>query len=390
MGTFDSSPNLLDSIAGKIKNPFSTKVTNNERGVDFPGGFSIVEWIDGVPQDGVNADNDTEIILLGNMLPFQPFTWGGEQRLVKDYYPGNPEPATQVLGSKESDLTIQGRFKDKRYKDEKFYGVSYQFSKAIDEMRKRGNVVQLVMGNWQRFGFIEKVEFKMNKLSWIDYNIQFFIVGENYPKNDFFVENTGDSPNGVNQSLLSAAEQWQATYSSVPTSMPASLADKMNGLISTVAGAVAHVTNFVSAVLNTAQSVEASANRALGLIKNARTSISQYMRQIDSISHDFTHFSTSGTASGQFSDAFKSQSHIHNSMAVGQTLETYLATMQKQFEAISKTLPLTRYKVIDGDTLQNISVRYYGTPNNWDKIYDHNKLTTTKLIGGQVLEIPKL
>ena len=68
----------------------------------------------------------------------------------------------------------------------------------------------------------------------------------------------------------------------------------------------------------------------------------------------------------------------------------FLAKLQMQFEAIRKTLPKARYKVQAGDTLQRISIKYYGTPNSWDKIYDHNKLTSTDLTRGTVLEIPNL
>ena len=64
--------------------------------------------------------------------------------------------------------------------------------------------------------------------------------------------------------------------------------------------------------------------------------------------------------------------------------------MQAQYEALALTTPKARYKCIIGDTLQNISVRFYGISDHWIDIYSHNNLETTQLNAGQVLEIPNV
>jgi nucleoid-associated protein YgaU len=78
--------------------------------------------------------------------------------------------------------------------------------------------------------------------------------------------------------------------------------------------------------------------------------------------------------------------------AMSQTtsLSVLLARLQKQFEAIARTTPLARHRVKDGETLQRISIKFYNTADNWKKIYDHNKLTSTQLTVGTVLEIPRV
>ncbi len=388
----------LDTLGGLL----SSSVNNPERPHDFPGGFQIVEYVDGV------ANTETEIKLIGNLMPHQPFTWSGEQRLVKEYYPGNPEPSVQVLGAKEGALTIKGRFKDKRYKDTSWYGVSYQYNLAINEMRKRGNLVKFGMnsapsqvsldtsnikakaGSWIRWGFIERCEFKMNKLSWIDYEIEFFVVSENQPKNNYFAAPEKSSASAVNQNLINQAAAFQANYSSVPTSMPLSIAGLMNNITGGVASAVKLVTNFVDSIASTAQSVEDSANRALGLIKYARNKIHQYGAQYDHFSHAFGSISTQGSLAGKARDAYKNISYSHESMAAVTSMSVLLARMQAQFEALAVTVPKARYKVQVGDTLQNISIKFYQTSTYWSNIYDHNKLTSTQLIPGTILEIPKV
>lgn len=375
---------ILDPIAAKIRNPFSRSVENNSRPPDFPEGFQFVEIVDGREQ------TKEKVVLLGNMLPQIPFQFGGTQRVVKDYYPGNSEPTVQVLGSKESDLTIRGKLKDKRYRDTDLYGVSTEIQKLIDAIRIRGNLLRINLGEWQRYGFLEETIFKMNKLSEIEYELKFSIVGFNVPRNNKFVDESKAVPFSINKELIQEALEFQEEYSSVPESMPASIADLLNDAISDVATAVNVVTNFVETVVSVSEDIVASGNRAIGLIKNARANISRYKRRVGSIKLNVDSFSTKYSKAKQFSSLYTNQAHIARSMTALSILSALLARLQKQFEAIAKTTPRARHRVRQADTLQNISIKYYNTAEHWKKIYDHNKLTSTQLNIGSVLEIPRL
>src|SRR4051812_9929162 len=101
---------VIDPIAAKIANPFKKEI-GDWRPQDFKGGFTFVEIVDGVEQ------TREAVKLIGNQMPVVPFEFGGSQRITKDYYPGNSEPAVQVLGPKESDVTIHGKLKDKKYRN---------------------------------------------------------------------------------------------------------------------------------------------------------------------------------------------------------------------------------------------------------------------------------
>lgn len=388
MGLFGPASNP-DSIQSKIQNPFSSKTSSFqglERGPDFAAGFQIVEVIDGVEQTG------NKLALAGNLLPMVPFEWGGEQRLTKEYYPGNPEAAVQVMGGKEGDVTIHGRFKDKRYKDSSLYGVSYKIAEQVDILRRRGNLVKISLGEWVRYAFIEKCDFKLAKLSDIEYSIQFFIVGFTLPTNGKIVARSKELPLDLNNALISAALDFQAKYGKdgIPITVPRSIADVLNGAISSVAHAVGLVTGFVDTVLTTAEDVQKSANRALGLIKNARTTICQTQRRLGNLSTGFNSISNQTKASQSFRSAFINQEHLVKTISAAGALAALLASLQAQFNAIAKTVPLARYKVKAGDTLQKIAVKFYNNADLWSNIYDHNNLTTTALTPGMLLEIPKV
>ena len=164
----------------------------------------------------------------------------------------------------------------------------------------------------------------------------------------------------------------------------------MNNLISGIAKNVNLVTDFVSTVISTAQSVEDSANRALGLIKNARASISRLSREYDNLKHGFNSLQTQSNPKDKARNLYNNLAYLYETHIASHSMSSLLKKMQVQFEALALTVPKARYKVVIGDTLQNISIKFYGISDNWTKIYDHNKLTTTALTPGKVLEIPKV
>jgi LysM repeat protein len=376
---------ILDPIAAKIKNPFSTSL-GGPRGQDFPEGFRFQEIVDGRPSD---ADGAT-VILRGNMMPEIPFQFGGTQKLVKDYYPGNPEPTTQVLGARESDLVVRGTLKAKRFQDDDFYGAPEAYQQQIDLIRIKGNLLRIWLGEWQRYGFLEETIFKMNKLSEIEYELKFSLVGFTIPTNNKFSLKSKTLPLDVNNELIAEADEFQASYTSFPDGMPRSISDVLNEAISDVAEAVNLVTNFVDTVITTAEDVQASANRAIGLVKNAKSKLSSFRRRVGALQHSFSSMSQEARASAQFKSAYNSSSHVMKAMSQTTSLSVLLARLQKQFEAIARTTPLARHRVKDGETLQRISIKFYNTADNWKKIYDHNKLTSTQLTVGTVLEIPRV
>lgn len=374
----------LDKILGGI---FSRKTDPTALAPDFPAGFRITEIINGVPQV-----NDT-IVLQGNFLPHQPFEFGGEQKIIKDYYPGNSEPVVQVLGARETDMAIKGRFKTKRLKDngKEWRLVGQEYQQLLDDVRLRGNLLRLELGEWHRYAFMEKTAFKINKLSDIEYEISFSIVGFNQPSNCKFLENPDDDLIRPNKELIAKAATEIADYRNYPDEMPRSLADFLNDQISTVAEAINLVTNFIDGVFTTAQDVEASAARAVGLIKNARTKISVYQRRMGQLNYGLTSMGAKQSVAGLKSAArYNNVAHILKTMAGFLSFSVLLAALQLKYAALIKTTPLRRHLVVEGDSLQKLAVRFYSNQDMWEKIYKHNKLTSTVLARGAVLEIPRL
>jgi nucleoid-associated protein YgaU len=388
--------NGVDILSQKLKSPFdryksAEKIKQDLKGAhernDFKNGFVITPY----SKNGNPLTNDV-VALLADAMPIQPFVFGGQQKIVKDYYPGNSEPTVQVIGPQENDITINGRIKSKRIKvgagdnkeDLRLYPQYVQ--ESIEAIRVAGLLVRLNLGSWQRYGFIQDATFNMKNLSDIEYKINFIIVGFNQPK-DYIVRDANKQAIPYNKNKETAkkmAELLNSTFGKAPDSMPKSFADQINSAISDVAAAVNLVTGFVDTVLGEVDSVKASVQRALGLIKNARNQCTTFQRRIGSLIPSGGVDQATRINGGYANSAF-----IASSLSGVAAIVALLAGLVPQLKAITQTIPLGRHRVASGDTLQKIAMKYYKDASKWEDIYDHNNLSDTALVVGSILEIPR-
>jgi hypothetical protein len=352
---------------------------------DFEGGFQIVEVVQGRE---MTAD---AVTLVGSFMPLVPFEFGGTQRIVKDYYAGSSEPTVQVLGPSESDTTIKGRFKTKRFKDTNLKAAAQEYQELVDAIRLRGNLVKITLGEWRRYGFIEEAKFRLFRLTDIEYDIKFSIVGFNAPSGCRFTQNADDDLIRPNKELTNAAAAFLSTYSSIPEEMPRTLVEFFNDQLDGISSAVGLVTDFVTGIVDDVDSAVKGANRALGLIRNARAELSRLSRAVGSIQLTVENLGKDVTG-----DSFKQAATVKNAQYVQNNLSgmagllALLAALRVRFASLINSTPLRRHLVKSGDSLQRLAVQYYNSADSWQAIYDHNKLQSADLIVGAVLEIPRI
>lgn len=374
----DTPGKILGEIGDFIQNPFSIEPPNTRPQPDFPNGFNIVEIV-----DGRKLENE-RVKLLGTWAPKQPFTFGGQHRHAKEFYPGNSEPVVQLFGPEEKDLVIDGTLSAKNLKFPRDHRtVSTELQQQMDAIRIRGNLVELNLGEWRRFGFLIDTEFKMRTLADLDYTLTFLIIGFNPPLNCNQIKTEAAVPFEINKELIREAAAFQETYTNLPDEIPQSLGDLINGAISDVMGAVNAVTGFIDGTLSTVEDVNASINRAIGVVKYGQAEVSRFRRRVGALK--FT--SLTGTSSiGKYS-AF---SFANNAIGDSHNLGSLLSSLKSRFDQLRSTVPLARHRIVEGDSLQKIAIKFYNDAGGWEKIYDHNSLSSTDLTTGDVLEIPEL
>lgn len=395
---FDS---LQERLRNTFKGPISKQAMRDALSRnDFAGGMEIVELHNGAVGPRGLAER---ILLVGDLMPHQPFTYGGEQKIIKDYYPGNSEPTVQVLGPREKDVTIKGRFKSKKLPDRTpppgFIGPSQpdlrpfaqEMQQLITAMRIRGNVVRITMGEWQRFGFIESEEFNMKTIADINYSINFSIIGFNPPSDCKVLVGTRTVPTDINKSLIAEVTALQAAADVLPDDIKRSFGDQIKDAVSQVATVVSQVTDFVDTVLDEVDDVKSALFRAQGLIKHARNTVSTQAGRLGGL------FALNGVESSAnippgagIRSSYAAASKISFTISSMFSMMGFLAALQTQLSFLRETEPLARHRVVSGDNLQRIANKFYGESEQWTEIYDHNKLETTELEVGSILEIPRV
>ena len=347
---------------------------------DYPEGFIIREYdtldLNNNPENFIN-----EIKLVGNQMPLVPFTFGGSQRIEKSYYTGYEEPVTQVLGPQEKDVTITGHLKDIHAPDT---GLSQLMRDAIDLIRRRGGLCHFVMGDWQRWGYIQETMWEVNRKTRMKYTITLSIIGENRPQNAKFIRPARNVPTDISLQLELALQDQRDYLASRPDSVPTSLLDEFNSFIGEIASVIAELTSYIDAVFTTQENIRRSIARVTGLIGTVKFRIKQlqsFARRIQGFAED-----PSISLPSRFNNSIFYSGVISNSASLNSEMQRY----DEQFRELAADLPQARYLTKQGDSWQKISVKFYGTAENWKKIPEYNDLEISAPVPeGQLIEIPK-
>lgn len=362
-----------------VKNPFSFSLTPKLEDEDFSRGLQLEEIVDiGL---GLYAQ------LVGNMMPVQPFSYGGSQHIVKEYYSGKVDPVVQVLGSREKDLTLRGRIHEKKITGPlttKRRQLATAMVETIDDMRKRGNLVKLTLGEFQRWGYITEVNFGMKTLGDYDYEIMFSIVSNQPPENCPLKEAQFNPLFNTNAALASLLSGFEENRSNVPSSIPIGIGQLLNEITGAIAEVVHGVTSFVDSVVGLAEDITSSINRAVGLCTYAKTYVHKNLIKLGRISYNVAFAGIPVTSK------YSSAAFIYRQQTIANDFMKLIADLEKRFKEQEKSEPEARYLVKQTDSLQVISNKFYATPENWERIYIHNRLTSTVLNAGQIIEIPKV
>lgn len=367
---------------------------------DFKTGLQFLELV----PDGISLFAQ----LNGNMMPIQPLEIGGEQQIIKEYYSGNDEASVQVLGPREDDLVFRGRLYEKKVSRElNSYRrkLASAMVEVIDDMRKRGNIVQMTIGEMQRYGYITKTAFGMKTLGDYDYEITFTHLSFEYPEKCPVIDAGLQSPSLLNQELANLLSAIEDQRDSIPL-VRLGIAEQLNQIIGEVANVLHEVTSFVDDVIGIAEDISSSISRAVGLMTYAKTFCHKKLITLGKMNMQLemagikTGFENpyAGSDIG-YDDSLEGQKvtdRYSNSIYTSEVIQNVnssidiLREMAERFAKYAETKPLARHLVKQGESLQMIAVKYYDNLDNWHKIYVHNNLESTVLVSGTILEIPEL
>jgi len=378
---------------------------NNQqtRPARLPNDFDAFVLSEDLGGDQPTVDDPQTIELVGNQLPHVPFEWGGRLRYSETNYPGWDEPTVQVLGNQEEPITVTGRLHDRRQQAD--LGVAYATMEALEELRRRGNMLKITLGEWVRYGYLDQTRFRMKTKRDMEYELDIFIVSEFPPQQCPLVEASKRYPSEANARLKELKENLDDNLLDYTTDYPQDPFDVINDVVSDVSAEIAKVTDAVDAAIGLFESFSRNLNRAVALVASAKAKLFQYNQRIGKLQLDANVRQKSLKEAVNYSGVTNAYPQIkkENVTSGYKNVERALVTKRLIYDALVEMLqiateldsiinrtPKARHVVSDGETLQTIAVQYYGDASFWYVIYKHNKLTPDALAAGDVLEIPNV
>lgn len=393
----------------------------------------VVETYD--PQTLQTIDS---LVLQGRALPYRKPKYGGKQKVIIEWYPGNPVGTSQVLGPEEMPTNFNGMWKDRFVAAAVSDGTvdsvappatlngqtldgAYAIYLVCDRFRRQGLPVRVTWDQLVRLGFIEEFTGAFERHQDIEWEMKFAWISQDDPD---VPPNNPTSPdiasasqafqdaiNGVSSAIFNASDSLQTAIS---ISDFASDAYSIELLSAQVSYAEQGVTDQINADINTMQTLAdgmSDTNNSLVASTLAPVEASQRSAAlgqlmfetgldiVDQLEQNTAQALYAPTPSGPglLAEVLTwGQVTAGNGMAAKLSIRdlkdstrdaAYTGSQQALAFLQSTSQPdlIQAFVAQAGDDLRRISTAAYGTPDEWISIMSFNGLSSSALTAGQVV-----
>ena len=375
------------------------------------------------------------ITLVGRALPYRPLSLDGEQRVKISTPAGNPEGFGTVMGPTYGETQIDGFWKDKYIgtggSDENSITLSQPRSASshattattgtsvgsvqdafqlFESVRDEGQLLEVTWGWVIRRGYLKKFSGKIHNIHDAEWSASFAWTSRALPVASVeFGQFAGrmDTARGL-RGLL----QRLSRIVDVPQAMMREYMDEYRNTIAQISTALIGIEEMATGLVDTV-SPSGEASRIQSLLGSAASgafNIYDTMEErgwagIFENPQRVLPFAdaTLPSRGGDVWEAYYAQ--LLESVDPVTILEAQLYSretitdarrMRDEAEARRRALEagpgytMGTYRAREGEDLRDVSMLYYGTPNQWRSLMVYNGLTTTELYAGQYVTIPRL
>lgn len=341
-----------------------------------------------------------EITLTGRALPFRPLELSGKQRVDINFYPGNPQGISQVLGPTEEPTSIRGFWKDKYLADtsEKFMGKDGQAVRScleatdiMDSIRKEGQRLEVQWGFVIRRGYLESFSQKWHNVHDVEWDASFKWDSQAGP-DIFAVPPENNIPETSN--LLNSLRDLLRDLSSPPFPAALEFMDTLTSVIQTAAYAANVVEQVGGNFMDLAFSPLDMFNSAAAACRQFAAAGAALADELDARLPEMLRFDRNvdpfGPSPYTPDEELAAQFYAAELKDVARRMVREADAARRAMESrTDKTLLATHVAVGDED-LRELAVRYYNNSNEWRRLLIYNGLTDSLLEPGQVVLIPAL
>ena len=368
----------------------------------------------------LNTDNgrvEETLSLQGTNRPFQPFTHPVSQEALRFYYPGGPPnrtPTIQILGSVDEDVVLTGRFKATKILDVARRNDPLLISGVLERFVRQGSPCRIQVGNWIKYVVLTNFTQKYITNSDIQWELRLMVSGDKNPISGeqenqesevtarvFDTDETKDVTS-ISQQFAKEVEDAKDALSNYLPDVPLeefSVGEYNKGLSekAPVGGIVGLGLDIYDGFLEATALINQALNeieRFSNEIERASYSITRTVLTIQNIRSRlyqsqvtvFNSFERIKSSFGTF-ERLNGYNAIYNYQAFSNSSQIRLKTIEDSVRAEQVQSIRESYIVVQGDTLQSISTKIYGSPDRWEEIRDVN-FVEGELRENQLLLIP--
>ena len=364
---------MAEAGAFTIQELRTVGVTQGQPGL--PGSGETFEWTsDRRPQHPARGG--------ARAAPLQPWTMTGRLRTIRTDYPGATTPSEQVLGPNHGPFTLRGRFDD-RYN---FAGFATAERARLEAMCRRGNLCRFQFQDQVFLGLITEWVFHYRR----DWEIHYELTVSVHDRPENFslagrAPATKKSPSEHFDDLELETLAMQATHDERPASaLKGDLSDQ-------VGAALNSQTNTKSALgdildqreLEPARRASDPFRRLATQFRQARSDALNVVGKLIQVRSDVELSIQSAMTVLDFENWARSL-RFQARVVMGTS-----STAAREVESRADPDAQALYRPHRGESLYNVSRRFYGTPFAWRLIADRNALTDIVLTGEELLIIPE-
>lgn len=325
--------------------------------------------------------------------PRGPQQFGVELRTFRADLPGAEEPVEQVLGWNYKPFTVKGVWDDRHAGS----GYAEQTRKDFEALVKRGNPVRYQFEQISITGLIKEFDTLYVRK---DYQTYSFTIS---PHNRYQGETVRvdvnktrkiftDPKNAVKKARegLDAIKKAQEiasakTNARVQQLLNSGVFAQLNSSISTLETFITNAEQLVEKeILGPAENATKALNRGAQVMLSAKTAVATLLSQQKSLQ---------ASTSMSIDNLVENLKFENWQRTLAGSARQFVVTSEqsrRDFAYRAQPKPKRLHRVRQGESLYQISTRYYGTPHHWREILAANKLSSIVLQGGELLEIPEI
>lgn len=336
------------------------------------------------------------ITLYDRALPYRPFSLKGTQRVELTWLAGYAEATATVLGPAIEPTTITGMWKVKYLNDTRLpamvedNGVAvYSMDdtiEAFNTIRREGLLLRVAWGTVVRKGFLKSFEVSYLDLEDATWTMEFVWINEGEETVPVVVPQPSSTQGAANQ-YRQQLEQTATAAEAAPYGQSFRQREITERILDSIESSVQAANTVLALQFGIAIKPLDATRRmlavAVSVVAQNDTLIARYSDQVPGAS-SLTPLPLQ-TAPQRLAAQVNSRAVIKLSRTMRQTaIEQQLALSTQTTSQI-----LALYVGRDGDDLRHLAVRYYGNELEWRRLLTFNQLSSSLLVAGQIVLIPK-